>query len=547
MSSNKHSRNLTIAPTAFIKILVESGFERRKNLERKDDCEIHFLDLTPLKIRSYIYTPFLVPMKFSGRGTISDVVVSNAIEYLLELIKTFQKDYLFLVIGAPVSRYANKLIRRQFGNRCIPIFQDGIKKIIASPRESDKARALGKLCVDSVGLYTMSPYILQKPAQGYRFFGRRSLIRRLVGRTGQNFTIVGNRRIGKTSVLKEIRRRLTLEDPDSIAVEIYGASTDCTEDVIIRLLRDGFSSTGIGTAILREANPKRLVSEIRNFIEKQNRNLLVFIDELDRIIDWDSRQNYQFLNILRELSQSENCRLFFAGFRETMKAKSDVNNPLFNFTTFEVLGPIPREESIEMVQKPMQNMGLEVSDGLCNRIYRQSGGHPELIQTLCSAVIDFAQEEDRLPIETELIDYVINSWTFETSVVGAFRQNCTLLEQLACYLLIQQGYTEHGEADQEFLGRDLSNLLKKVLSELKQTHKLVIEDQIPMLIQNLTENIERSGTITRVVGSGSPPKYKFSVPSFANYCITKDLEAVIEETIRQIIDFAEAGNLAQLH
>ena len=41
------------------------------------------------------------------------------------------------------------------------------------------------------------------------------------------------------------------------------------------------------------------------------KSLAVFIDELDTILRWDSIRDFELLNLLREISEIENCRFFF--------------------------------------------------------------------------------------------------------------------------------------------------------------------------------------------------------------------------------------------
>ena len=59
----------------------------------------------------------------------------------------------------------------------------------------------------------LAPYETTKPVTGGQFFGRRSDINKVLQHPQTNYLFVGIRRIGKTSLLKEIQRRMDRIDP----------------------------------------------------------------------------------------------------------------------------------------------------------------------------------------------------------------------------------------------------------------------------------------------------------------------------------------------
>ena len=65
-----------------------------------------------------------------------------------------------------------------------------------------------KLDHKQINALFFEPYSPGEPVEGWRFFGRRAELDRIVNTT-QSFVVVGPRRIGKTSLLKELARRLT--------------------------------------------------------------------------------------------------------------------------------------------------------------------------------------------------------------------------------------------------------------------------------------------------------------------------------------------------
>ena len=66
-----------------------------------------------------------------------------------------------------------------------------------------------------MALSLLTPYETSKPVSGSRFFGRDLELRRILQGSTSNFAIMGIRRIGKTSLLREIERRLRADAQES--------------------------------------------------------------------------------------------------------------------------------------------------------------------------------------------------------------------------------------------------------------------------------------------------------------------------------------------
>src|SRR5262249_17967080 len=119
------------------------------------------------------------------------------------------------------------------------------------------------------------------------------------------------------------------------------------------------------------------------------------------------------------------------------EAKANKKCPLHNFGPLVALGPLTREETVEMITKPSANLGIAISQSdLIRAIYRETAGQPELVQYCGSELIQYYEEKGQLPDATTLLTRVFEDKGFEQAVFGPFLQNSTARERLACYLLI---------------------------------------------------------------------------------------------------------------
>ena len=180
----------------------------------------------------------------------------------------------------------------------------------------------------------LSPYIPGRIATGgHGFFGRANVLNPSVisGKSGGNFTFVGNRRIGKTSLLREIKRRLVLNDERLRTVDVYGNNCHTTYDAVKTILesvRPDLAS--------RMAHDSSVVDSFPSHLGALPDNVVIFVDELDAILEFDARQGYQLLNLLCKGGVRERplpgvlCWISTSNAR----AKKNLDTPLHNFTSF---------------------------------------------------------------------------------------------------------------------------------------------------------------------------------------------------------------------
>ena len=197
------------------------------------------------------------------------------------------------VLGNELSHLSERLLSH-LGERLVALI-DGvvISAIYAAESLLDKKRTLVGSLARSVGRYALSPYTVGSPAYGSRFFGRNHpLLRMIGGRTRGNYVIVGSRRIGKTSLLREIRHRLVPMATTSLMADVYGGSCSCTEDFLITTMM------ALGVPLPSHSDKKSLIRHFMEFMNLKSRPIIVFVDELDPIIEWDSNQRFEVLELL---------------------------------------------------------------------------------------------------------------------------------------------------------------------------------------------------------------------------------------------------------
>jgi len=134
-----------------------------------------------------------------------------------------------------------------------------------------------------------NPFIFGKPVESDRFYNREEEIETSIGfiKSLQNFSVVGERRIGKTSFLKHLLSRKTLAnygiDPEQY-IAVY-----CAIDSLYEIKKDILIMTiveKIEKYIQVEVESADVFEKLRALIENlalNGKNLIIALDELEII------------------------------------------------------------------------------------------------------------------------------------------------------------------------------------------------------------------------------------------------------------------------
>lgn len=512
-------RSVPRTPGTFIDHLIKNGFPSRRPVTQDADLEVHWLDLTQLKLKTSYFTPFIVAPGLSGQNLISVERVTPIIQMIRERGRD-TSSFSVLVIGG-LLKDAKDLFWNHLREANVALVdKQAIDAIYKERLPEPKARHLCAAFVRSLGFEALSPYQVGRPVHGSTFFGRGRILQTiLAGKRGSSYTFIGNRRIGKTSLLREIQYRLRLRNPNIRIAEIYGGIVNSTEQILSEiLLRLDLSARNVAdSSSIKEFFP----AYIHSIADKQNQEVVAFIDELDHIIELDTPQRYEILEILRATFEHENCRIFFAGFRRTREAVKQMNTPLFNFTIPVSLSGLTQEETLKMIIQPLQLLGLDVTnDDLPMAIYRETGGQPELVQIFGQHIFSALESQGKIPSTSELLHYVLENNLFRNKMLGTFLANTPPYEELISYLLID-AMRNRPITDFEF-GYDLINSLLK-----SKGFRLGMRE-----LHNIVENLEVAGFIAPVKEGGK--QFTFCVPQLVRYCVDMNLEVCIETALERV-------------
>jgi class 3 adenylate cyclase/AAA+ ATPase superfamily predicted ATPase len=273
-----------------------------------------------------------------------------------------------------------------------------------------------------------------------RFYGRKQEVSRIYSRIGapnpQSVSVVGDRRIGKSSLLNfiyhEENRKKYLDNPESytfVLMDLQEEQRDTISAFIESLL--GLTSERVGQNIAfkgrtKEVPPspllpsprrrgaggevslrgrgdydslKRLAMELR----RKKRKLIILFDEFE-LITQNEAFDSTFYAFFRGLASNYDIAYVTSSVRdlqELCSVKEIANSPFFNIFSKVHLGPFREAEAIELIEKPSSVAGCHLSK-YTDAILSMSGMIPFFIQMACSAFFEYIQAEGGVKSEGDI-------------------------------------------------------------------------------------------------------------------------------------------------
>ena len=264
--------------------------------------------------------------------------------------------------------------------------------------DRDPHAALLRYIARQVSPQTVSPFIVQGAvtANTGMFYGREKEVTRIThGLQARSFVVVGNRRIGKSSLLGQVRQNLEKNPQYCVA------SVD-------------YQGHGIPT-------PEMLRADFAQLEQKANgRKIVQFIDEIDELLIQDEQQRYRCSAVWRELSETGRCRFVFAGHRILRRILPDVRSPFFNFAEAIHLGFFNERFARALLADPLHHIGftLEPEQDILDRVWQVTSGHPNIIQVIGRELLE-QLERGNMVITREHLEQLLKSRRFQEEYEGA--------------------------------------------------------------------------------------------------------------------------------
>lgn len=338
------------------------------------------------------------------------------------------------------------LLTEQPSLRVIPLEAVSLKQAIIENKSVDTLEQLLRLWVGQGDLFDVHSPI----AHAGTFFGRGQFIHTLTTKIihRENFGIFGLRKVGKTSLVFQLRENL----PRNLIgyTDLQSISSRRCDEIYFRLsaavrreLRIKFPDVPAIPSRLIEFDSSRTypsiatdfhneLLKIKEALESQGQQprVLLLLDEIELLLPSEQGKGFfgfeDFFGQIRGLYQQEGFILSGVIGADPNACRAgkwgDRDNPIFQYYDEIFLSPLDRSECDQMVQGLGEVMGISFDADSLTSIYEESGGHPYVGRQLCSRIVS-RHSQRPLKITRESVDEGVEDYISQRPdyFVGVFR------------------------------------------------------------------------------------------------------------------------------
>lgn len=222
------------------------------------------------------------------------------------------------------------------------------------------------------------------------FHGRQIEISQILGllRNGQSVSLIGPRRIGKSSLLlhvarPHVRAALELDPPQALFAvidcqEFGGSPPEEIYEALLAELMDSAEHAGIEVDEVARYGTYRSLDRILNHLHRQKTSVVVLLDEFE-LLAANERLTPYFFARLRGLTTKYGLAFLTASQRPLFDITADeeiLSSPFFNIFVTLPLGLYNDTEARELLSARLAGTAVSFSAATCDHLLHLVGPHP---------------------------------------------------------------------------------------------------------------------------------------------------------------------------
>ncbi len=250
-----------------------------------------------------------------------------------------------------------------------------------------------------------NPFVVGQWVRGDRFYGRGALIEEILEGPRNSLWVLGTRRVGKTSLLKQLEHLTSMDgqnylpifwdfqgadDPDELNFTFSDALLDAEERL---------DAIGVEVSELQFEDLFTSMGKLRRRLRSLGRSLLLLCDEVEEILNLH-RQDPALLRKLRRAMQSQDGvrSVLTSSVRlcDLAEQRDDTSPFLHGFSPPLYIAGLSDEEAMALVRQDNwpspARPAIDEKDAV--EICRRCDRHPYLTQLVCKRLIDTGDLEE---------------------------------------------------------------------------------------------------------------------------------------------------------
>ena len=264
------------------------------------------------------------------------------------------------------------------------------------------------------------PYVVGRWVRGSNHYGRERLTEHLLHAPDSAIWLLGTRRMGKTSMLKQLE--LVTDSPESHYVPIFWDMQGCegahdlAEELVYALVdvQDRFARFGVDVKQFEGQDALLILRALARLLTEQGKKLLLLVDEAEVLIHI-ARQDAAWVGRLRRIMQDHRVRTVMTSTKllaelNHLNSEWPTSPFLFGFNLVS-LTRLEENAARALVRQLQGDQEVQANDGVVDDILIHTNGQPYLIQYLCQRLFEPDTGSLRSIREEDLAtDHILNGF-----------------------------------------------------------------------------------------------------------------------------------------
>ncbi len=249
------------------------------------------------------------------------------------------------------------------------------------------------------------PYVIGQWVRGDRFYGREELITEVLYGPRNSIWVLGTRRIGKTSLLKQLELLTSEEDRGFLPVfwDFQGAANPdelgLTFSDALLDTEDRLHAVGIAVADIAGDDLFTSLATLRRRLRSQGRVLLLLCDEVEELVNLGRNDPALLSKLRRALQSQEGVRSVFASSVRLFALagqRGDTSPFLHGFTPPLYINGLADDEARSLILQDRQPPDLQPVFAVeqVESIRSRCHNHPYLIQLVCKRFLELGDLDE---------------------------------------------------------------------------------------------------------------------------------------------------------
>ncbi|MEE4312130.1 MAG: AAA family ATPase [candidate division KSB1 bacterium] len=388
---------------------------------------VGFYDMSELRIEVSEETPiFFLQHTFLNESEIDDIIY-NIKGSLYK--RNLQENISFLCITGN-EKYILEKVRDSYLD-LIVLNRQKISNILTS---DNRIRTFVDTIGEQSGISIISPYSSTRIPIGAMFYGRKKEIKKIIrSKFETNFAIIGSRRIGKTSLMLNVKKYL--DNDDFYETKFYDCYRINNSYDFVQLIASDLD--------IRSAQRTR-VSTFYDFMKrmkaKYRKKFILFIDEFDQLLEYDKTLDGELSKIFHALALEDICKIVIAGYRILNDYINNINSPFYKYFEVAYIKELDHDDARQLILEPFDDLGIRIHDknSFSERIMHLTANHPHFIQFFCSKLVELLNEKSDKELNMKDIDRVENMNEYNDFILDTFLVNADEFQQLIVYEMLER-------------------------------------------------------------------------------------------------------------